>query len=138
MTTWKITNLNKKSAVEIQFWIKNGVIIQREEGYRWGEWTCESDERPELDLDNPDGYEVSFSDYDWEMQEMMDGCWADWTFPEDMSEEERTAIEEAWDENWYEGLEALGWQNNDAEQHIFGPIKLINLDTGEEWEGIQQ
>ena len=137
-TSWKITNATKKNAVEVQFWTKDGVTIKKSEGYRWGYWSCKSDQQPDIDLDNPDGYELSFTDYDWEMDEMMDGAWMEWEFPEDMSQEERDQIEAAWDENYYEGMEELGWINDETEHWIYGPIKLINEDTGEEFEGEQQ
>jgi len=135
MATWKIRNYHKKNAVERQFWTRDGVQIIRDEGYRWGEWTCESDERPDIDLGNADGYETMATDYDWEMVEMDDGCWVEWHWPDDMSEEERERIESIWDEQWYEGLEEDGWVNDDTEHWIYGPIELTNLDTGESWNG---
>lgn len=135
MATWKITNYHKKNAVERQYWTKDGKVIIREEGFRWGVWYCESDERPDIDLSNPDGYEVFGTDYDWELDSMDDGCWGDITFPDDMSEEEREEWEAAWDENYYEGVEELGWINDDTEHWIFGPIELSNEDTGESWNG---
>lgn len=98
MAIWKITNATKKNAVERQFWIKDGVTIIKEEGFRWGIWSCESDEQPDVDLDNSDGYELMSTDYEWEMEEMIDGSWVDWTFPEDMDEEEQERIQELWDE----------------------------------------
>ena len=55
MAIWKISNLHKKNAVERQFWTRDGKTIIREEGFRWGTWSCESDEKPDVNLDNPDG-----------------------------------------------------------------------------------
>jgi hypothetical protein len=129
MTTWIITNQHKKNAVEKQFWYKDGKTVIKEEGFRWGRWSCESDEVPEIDLENPDGYEVGFTDYEWEMDEMVDGCWVEWTFPDDMSDEEREEIENAWNEEFYEGLEELGWSNDDTEYWIYGPL-MIEDDQG--------
>lgn len=134
-TTWKLTNYHKKNAVEKQFWTKDGKTIVREEGYRWGTWYCQSATKPDLDLNNPEGYEVGFSDYDWEMDEMVDGCWVEITFPDDMSEEEREEWEAAWDENFYEGVEELGWYNDETEYWIYGPLQLTNEETGEEFVG---
>ena len=133
MATWKLSPQYKKSAVERSIWTKDGVTVVREEGYRWGTFYCESDEQPDIDLKNPDGYEVNFGDYDWELDSLDDGCWADWEFPDGMSDEDRKAIETAWDENWYEGMEDLGWSNDDTEYHFQGPLKLVNRDTGEEF-----
>lgn len=135
MAIWKITNLHKKSAVERQFWIKDGMTVIKEEGFRWGVWSCESDERPDIDLDNPDGWEQYSQDQDWEMEEMIDGSWVEWTWPEDMDEEERERIESLWDEEYFEGLEDDGWTLDETEYWIFGPLKLTNEDTGEEWHG---
>lgn len=131
MTTWKITNLEKKSAVEKQYWVKGSQTITREEGYRWGYWTCESDSRPNIDLANPQGYEVGCSEFEWELQEMTDGSWCEVTWPDDMTEEEQQQWEEAWEEDYCEGVEALGWSNDETEYWIYGPIELTNQDTGE-------
>ena len=138
MATWKISNYHKKNAVEKQFWTKDGKTIIREEGYRRGTWYCESDERPDIDLVNEDGFEVSWSDdYEWELDEMWDGCWADITYPDDMTDEEREEWENAWEEDGFEGLEELGWTNDDNEYWIYGPLELTNEDTGESWNGDQ-
>ena len=128
MATWILKTLHKKSAVEKQFWYKDGKVIIREEGYRWGEFYCESDEQPEIDLVNPDDYNLSESDYDWELTSLDDGCWADWTFPEDMTEEEQAEIESAWEENYFEGMEELGWSNNDTDYILQGPLELSDED----------
>lgn len=135
MATWKITNLYKKNAVERQFWTKDGITVTKDEGFRWGIWTGESEERPNIDLKNSDGFEVLIDDVEWEMEEMIDGCWVEWNFPEDMPEEEQERIQALWDENWYEGMEEDGWTNDDTEHWIYGPIQLTNVDTGEEFTG---
>jgi len=124
MATWVLTTKTKKNAVERQFWTKDGRTIIREEGYRWGKFYCESDERPDVNLTNPDGYELGDSEYDWELDHLDDGCWADWTFPDDMTEEEQQAIEAAWDEDFYDGMEGLGWSNDDTEYWFYGELEL--------------
>lgn len=124
MATWVLTTKTKKNAVEKQFWYKDGRVIIREEGYRWGKFYCESDERPDVDLANPDGYELGDSEYDWELDNLDDGCWADWTFPDDMSEEEQEEIQAAWEEDFYEGMEALGWNNDETEYWFYGELEL--------------
>lgn len=135
MTTWRIQNYHKKNAVERQFWTKDGQTIIKDEGFRWGIWECESDEKPNLDLDNPDGWESVSDDVDWEMIEMIDGSWVEWTFPDDMPEEEQERIQALWDEEWFEGMEGDGWSNDDTEHWIYGPLTLTNVDTQEEWHG---
>ena len=69
------------------------------------------------------------------MQEMIDGCWVDWTFSVDFDEEEQEEIQALWDEEYFEGLEGDGWFVEETEQWIHGPITLKNMDTGEEWHG---
>jgi len=135
MAVWKITNQHKKSAVEKQFWYKDGITVIKEEGFRWGVWTCESDEQPDIDLENPEGYELMSTDYEWEMEEMIDGSWVEWTFPDDMDEDEQERIQELWNEDSFEGLEGDGWTNYETEHWIHGPIQLTNVDTGEEFNG---
>ena len=65
MTTWTIKTLYKKSAYERQHWYKDGKEIIREEGYRWGTFYCESDEQPDIDLVNDNGYEIGQDEYEW-------------------------------------------------------------------------
>ena len=135
MAVWQISNYYKKEAVERQFWTKNDLTIIKSEGFRWGTWECESDEKPDIDLNNPDGYELMFTEYDWDMVMIDDGCWLEWNWPEGMSDEERERIEQLWEEDWFEGLESDGWTNDETEHWIYGPIKLVNMDTGEEYIG---
>jgi hypothetical protein len=137
MARWRITNLHKKSAVERQFWVKDGTTVVKDEGFRWGIWECDSDEQPDIDLTNPDGYELMSTDYDWEMQEMTDGSWLDWEWPDDVDDEERERVEELWSEEWYEGMEGDGWTNDETEHWIYGPMELTNVDTGETFNGEQ-
>ena len=137
MATWQLSTEYKKNAIEVQLWYKDGVAIKRVEGYRWGSFSCESDERPDIDLRNEgDGYELA--DYDWELGSLDDGCWADWEYPTDFPIEERIKIEEAWDNDWYDGMEALGWSNDDTEYWFQGPLKLVNRDTGEEFSVLDE
>ena len=137
MATWELSTEYKKNAIEVQLWYKDGVTIKRIEGYRWGTFYCESDERPDIDLRNEgEGYELA--DYDWELDSLDDGCWAEWEYPDSVSAEEREKIEEAWDNEWYEGMEALGWSNDDTEYWFQGPLKLVNRDTGEEFSVLDE
>jgi hypothetical protein len=133
MATWVLTTQHKKNAVERSFWYKDDQKIVREEGYRWGTFSCESDEKPDIDLKNPDGYEIS--GYDWELDSLDDGCWAEWEWPEGMSEEEQDKIMDAWNEDFYDGMEALGWSNDDTEYVFYGPLQLENEQTGEVFQG---
>jgi hypothetical protein len=128
MATWKLSTASKKNAVEKQYWTKEGVTIIREEGYRWGTFYCESDEQPNIDLDNENGYDLTNSDYDWELDHLDDGCWVEWDFPEDMDEEEQEQFLALCEEDYIEGLEGDGWINDDTEYLFYGPLELEEID----------
>jgi len=137
MATWELTTEHKKSAIEVQLWYKDGQVIRKLEGYRWGTFTCESDECPDIDLVNEDSeYQLDGDGYDWELNELNDGCWTEWTFPDDMPEEEQQRLQDLWNDLWYDGLESNGWTHDDTEYYFVGPMKLTNVDTGQEWSGL--
>lgn len=141
MATWELTTEYKKSSVERQFWYKDDKVIIREEGFRWATFTVESDTMPLTmeELRNEDDcYELGCIDNDecWEMQDMTDGCWADTEAGRNCTDEDLEKFEEAWEENYYEGVEELGWQHDDTEYFMTGPLKLTNTDTGVEYSGL--
>jgi len=133
MAIWRVQNYHKKNAVERQIWIKDDVTVIKEEGFRWGIWETESDEQPDVDLENPDGWEPDSDE--WEFIEMVDGCWVEWIFPDDMDEEEQERIQALWDEDSFEGMEGDGWVNDETEFWLYGPLELTNVDTGEDING---
>lgn len=126
MATWTLSTKEKKNCVEREFWKHPDYSspIIRETGFRWGTFTCESDERPDIDLDNSDGLHVYDTDYDFELDSMQDGCWEDWTWPDDIPEEERERLEAIWDEDSYDGWEGEGLINDDTEVVLYGPLEL--------------
>ena len=124
MAIWTLKTLQKKSAIERQHWDKDSVQIIREEGYRWGTFYCESDHQPNIDLNNKDGYEIGQDDYEWELEELDDGCWGEWEFPDNMSKEEQEKIQDAWNEDFYEGMGAVGWSFDDTKYILLGPLEL--------------
>ena len=140
MATWNLSPQYKKSAIEKMFFYNDGKCITIEQGFRWANFKVESDERPLTDdeLKNEDGYELSCIDNDecWEMWDMSDGCWCDIEAARDnTTEEDVEAFITAWEEDSYDGVEALGWQNDDTEYYYHGPLSLTNEDTGEEFLG---
>jgi len=139
MATWKLSPQHKKSAVEKMFFYNGSKAIVVEQGWRWGTFTVESDERPltDLELVNEDGYELGCIDNDesWELCEMTDGCWLDIDALRDATEEDVTAFEQAWEQDGYDGVEELGWSNNDTEYYYYGPLELTNEDTGQVFLG---
>ena len=124
MATWVLTTLEKKNVVETEFWSKDGKTIKRSTGFRWGTVYCESDERPDIDLANPEGLEVFATDYDFELDNLDDGHYCDVEYPDDMSEEEQERMDELWDEDSYSAWEEEGWSNDDTETWFHGPLDL--------------
>ena len=124
MATWVLTTAEKKNVEEIEFWYKDGKIIKRTTGFRWGTVYCESDERPDIDLENPDGLEVFATDYDFELDNLDDGHYCDVEYPDDMSQEEQERMDELWDEDSYSAWEEEGWSNDDTETWFHGPLNL--------------
>lgn len=140
MATWNLSPQYKKSAVEKMFFYNEGKVIIMLQGYRWANFTVESDERPLTDeeLVNKDGYELASIDNDesWEMVDMNDGCWCDIGAGNDKTtDEDVEAFEAAWEEDSYEGVEALGWSQDDCEYYYHGPLELTNEDTGQVFLG---
>lgn len=139
MAIWKLSPQHKKSAVEKMFFYNGSKAIIVEQGWRWGTFTVESDERPLTDseLVNEDGYELGCIDNDesWELSEMTDGCWLDVTAGRNATEEDVTAFEQAWEQDGYDGVEELGWSNDDTEYYYHGPLELTNEDTGQVFLG---
>jgi hypothetical protein len=124
MANWVLTTVEKKSVEEIEFWFKDGQTIKRITGFRWGKVTCESDERPEIDLDNPEGISVFDCGYDFELDSLDDGWYTDVEYPDDMDDEESERLDELWDEDDRDGWEAEGWSNDDSETWFHGPLSL--------------
>lgn len=140
MTTWRLSPQYKKSAVEKMFFFNDGKIIIIEQGFRWANFTVESDERPltDAELKNEDYYELGSIDNDesWEMNDMSDGCWMDVTAGNDKTtDEDLAAFNDAWEEDWYSGVEAIGWTQDETEYYYYGPLELTNEDTGEVFYG---
>lgn len=109
MTTWKVTPSWKKSIIERQFWIKEGVpgYIQHEICWRWGEFIIESDDEPEIDEDTN---LLNLSD-SWSTE---DGCSeeTDYDLADPLIEEEARRIVE---EGSVFDLEEHGWTMDDCE-----------------------
>lgn len=135
MAKWTITNSEKKQCREITSWEKSGnperkIVLQ----VCWwsGTYSTDSAEKPVIEVE--DNWWVASDADDWELEAMTDSAWSEWTFPEDMEDEEREAIEEAYDEDDEEGLEKLGWEPDDYNVGLRCPFLLVNEDTGETFD----
>jgi hypothetical protein len=136
MATWQLSNRIKKTVVDLQFWQKEGQTIIYETVYRSGLWECEKQTRPNINLNNEDGFEVVEREENWELLIMSDGISTSWNLVNvPGSEEVMEEISSFLNDEGSSGLEERGWNLVASEHWIHGPLKLSKKDTGEEWEG---
>lgn len=81
-------------------------------------------------------------DYDAEMIDCWDGCWEDWgiTVPGDdleNTEEMIEEIEEAYNEEYEEGVEALGWEFIDTFFEIHCNVTVVECDEHGQVEDVE-
>ena len=121
---WKIGNALKKQATEVEYFTKDGKTITREHGWRWASVTVA--DKPDLSDIDEDGYVDALSEFGEVLdQDATDGCWEEWTYPDDLTDEEREAVEAAWEEDW--SLEGLGWESSDFELRLYGPLEVEKI-----------
>ncbi len=121
---YKISTVEKKSVIEKNFYEKDGKTFYIEQGYRWGYFT--TNEKPDLeDYDPSEG--LMIYQYDVDDHSFDDGCWIEFHYDDKITEEEREQIENAWEEDWYEGLNNLGWQDDEYEVWFLGDLEVENL-----------
>jgi hypothetical protein len=136
MKTWIIRAKNKKSTIERESYVKDDQTIWVETGWRSGSFFIVTNDGnpPAIDLSNPDNdFEVySFSDtnvHEVGLCDTFDGCWTDVEFPEDMSDEEQERLQDLIDDDGaYETLTSEGWEPDDGEVWLHGPLILEDED----------
>ena len=133
MAWWMVSTAVKKSAEEHLYYYKDGYTIKVIQGYRWGK-VCvltEGDDPPDIDTENEEGFEVTNSDIidDWELEEFMDGCYADIQFPGDFDPIEQERLTEIFEDEGIMGLEEEGWEDTcETEWWLFGPLEITRAD----------
>ena len=123
MSTWKLSTREKKSCTQIEFFKKDNMIAQREIGWRWC-WAIYN-EKPDLSEydSNKDQIEL-YTLGDIQDMEQDDGCWEDWTWPEELGEVEAERLSDIYEEEGDEGLENEGWILEDTEYWVSGPLDV--------------
>jgi hypothetical protein len=126
MATWSVKPEWKKSIIERNYLHKDGQQLVAETGWRWGEFTVETED------DNPPNIEAGVNIYDCgyesELVETTDGCWEEYDY-DDVDDETREWLEEFFDEgnNWLD-LEEHGWVQNECEMIIDCDLIIERLD----------
>ena len=127
MTTWKIEPTYKKSIIERIHYCRDGKEIIEETGWRWGEFTCETeDDNPPVINEGDDLYSCG---YDVEMQYCDDGCWTEYEF-EGFTEEEEEEMREWLEDNSFFELEEDGWISGDTEMIIGCEPEITQIEIG--------
>jgi len=133
MANWIVKTAEKKCVEEHELWQKDGMVIRRITGFRWGTWVVETndDEPPVLNQDSgPGGDAINMYDYfdenveSIELDMLDDGWYADVIYPDDMSAEEIERLEQLWDEESYSSWEDDGWVNYETECWASGPFDI--------------
>ena len=121
---YKISTIDKKSVIEKNFYEKDGKSFHIENGYRWGYFITEDPiDAEELKKNN----ELMIYDYDVIDHSFDDGCWLEFYYDDEIDQDERDAIENAWEEDWYEGFENLGWNEDESEVWFLGDLEVEEL-----------
>jgi hypothetical protein len=121
--TWKLSTQEKKSCTQIEYFEKGELTAQREIGWRWC-W-ARYEEKPDLSNYNPDKDQIELYDLgDILDMEQDDGCWEEWTWPDEVDEAEVDRLSEIYEEEGDEGLENEGWVLRDTEYWVSGPLEI--------------
>jgi hypothetical protein len=116
MALWSIKPTWKKSLIERMYFTKDGNTFMAETGWRWGEFTCETEDDNEPNITA--GTDLWNCEYSVEMIETTDGCWEEHDMDE-CDEETQAWLEEFFEEgNSYLDLEEHGWIQTECEMII--------------------
>lgn len=131
MASWRVSPVYKKSAAEVEIWLKDGQTIRRSTLFRNGSFCVETnnDKIPEdIDLENPNGFnmnEYSSENAEFiEIGDLWDGCHLDVEYPAEMSEQEIERLTDLWEEESYSAWEKAGWRNDETQYWFYGPLKI--------------
>ena len=117
MVTWKITPTWKKSVIERQTWVKDGVAgyISHEIGWRFGEFFIETeDDTPPPLEEGVNMFDCGYECDDWSTN---DGCWEE-SDVDIADDTERERLEEFLSDNSIFDLEEEGWSMEECSMNI--------------------
>ena len=91
-------------------------------GWRWGKVWCE--EEPDLsEYDPEEGADMSMlTEYSDEEQD--DGWFFEVESDDEITDEEKAEIEEAWNNGLEDAMSDIGWEWNDRELWFYGPLEV--------------
>mgnify|MGYP003350505420 CR=1 FL=1 len=137
MTDWKVSNSIKKSVEEHEFWEKDGMVIRRITGWRFGSWivTTKDDIEPQFirtyvpfgtdDEDSIDMYDCCENNIEnVELHDTWDSWCDNFIWPDSMEDSERERLETLWYEESYESWESEGWTQTETEMWVWGDLTI--------------
>lgn len=117
---YKISPKEKKSILVTTTYKKGeDRFISREETFRWGYAVIEAYKK-----DIPTNEEIVVTEFELIDHSYDDGVTVFWQYPDDMSDEEKENIENAFNDDGDDGLEKLGWLYFDSEDKILPPFEI--------------
>jgi len=126
MATWSVKPAWKKSIIERNYLTKDGNKVMVETGWRWGEFTVETEDDNPPDIEA--GVDMYDCEYETELVETSDGCWEE-VDTDDCDDETTAWIEEFFEEgNSWLDLEEHGWSQDECEMIIDCDLIIERLD----------
>jgi hypothetical protein len=126
MATWSVKPQWKKSIIERNYLTKGDNRVMVETGWRWGEFTVETEDDNPPDIEA--GVDIYDCGYESELVETNDGCWEE-VDSDECDDETREWLEEFFEEgnNWLD-LEEQGWMQDECEMIIDCDLIIERLD----------
>jgi hypothetical protein len=137
-----VENEIKKNVIEVETWYhsEKDIYIQAETGWRFSKYTLEVDEDFDIDqIDKENEHGFCVSEYHVEDMESSDSFSFDFNYAVSQSkelteEQEESILEEVlnlWEEDGWWGLENAGWEHEDTEVWIYGPLIIEEVKNGD-------
>lgn len=119
-----VSTLEKKRVEERVFFSheSDGRNITLVIGWRTGKVWCEDE--PDLsEYEEEEGADMSFLT-EYCDEEQTDGCSFDVVSDDEITDEEKVEIEEAWNNGLEDAMKKIGWEWSDRELWFFGPLEV--------------
>ena len=127
MSTWILGTAEKKQVQEEYYWKHPDYddFIVVESWWRWGTFQCESEKRPDIDLQNEYGLSVYDTEYDFQLVSLDDGIAPpEVHWPSSIPEEVREELQALWDEDGDLAWEESGMECTDVDITLHGRLEL--------------
>ena len=117
----RIEPKTKKSILQVDVYEGDGKTFRRETTFVQGYAVIDADLN-DIDAKNKDP--IKISKYNIEDHDYQEGSACFWYFDDSFDADEQEKIKDAWDQEWEEGLNNLGWFLMDQDVYFQGPLKI--------------